>query len=81
MYVSPFIHELKAVFDESYDNSSTNLALCVEAQRYYEYYTYSPRVKAAALLSVTEAKELAGVSSVTIAPDLLRTLTSTEVSG
>ncbi|KAL8753741.1 MAG: hypothetical protein Q9199_004839 [Rusavskia elegans] len=81
MYVSPFVHELKAVFDESYDDGGANLALCVEAQRYYEHYAYSTRVKAAALLSVTEAKELAGVSSVTIAPDLLRTLASTEATG
>ena len=81
MYISPFVHELKAVFDENYDDGGANLALCLEAQQYYEYYSYSTRVKAAALLSVAEAKGLAGVAAITIPPDLLRTLASTEVLG
>ncbi|KAL8993176.1 MAG: hypothetical protein Q9169_006548 [Polycauliona sp. 2 TL-2023] len=79
MYVSPFVHELKAVFDDSYNDGGANNALCVDAQQYYEHYSYSTRVKAAALLSVREAKELAGVAAITIPPDLLRTLASTEV--
>ncbi|KAL8868645.1 MAG: hypothetical protein Q9198_008108 [Flavoplaca austrocitrina] len=81
MYISPFVHELKAVFDENYDDGGANLALCLEAQQYYEHYSYSTRVKAAALLSVAEAKGLAGVAAITIPPDLLRTLASTEVLG
>ncbi|KAL8786521.1 MAG: hypothetical protein Q9213_002748 [Squamulea squamosa] len=79
MYISPFVHELKAVFDESYDDGGADLALCVEAQHYYEHYSYSTRVKAAALLSVSEAKALAGVAAITIPPDLLRTLAATEI--
>lgn len=81
MYISPFVHELKAVFDETYDDGGANLAICLEAQQYYEHYSYSTRVKAAALLSVAEAKGLAGVAAITIPPDLLRTLASTEVLG
>ena len=80
MYISPFVHELKAVLDDSYDDGGANLALCLEAQQYYEHYSYSTRVKAAALLSVAEAKGLAGVAAITIPPDLLRTLASTEVT-
>ncbi|KAI4174147.1 MAG: hypothetical protein LQ343_002482 [Gyalolechia ehrenbergii] len=80
LYISPVVHELKAVFDQSWDDGSANLALCVEAQQYYEHYSYSTNVKAAALHSVTEAKELAGVTSITVAPDLLRTLASTETT-
>lgn len=79
-YIAPFVHELKSFFDESYDDGGANLALCFEAQQYYKQYSYSTRVKAAGLLSVTEAKTLAGVDSVTVAPDLLRTLASTEAT-
>ncbi|KAL8730464.1 MAG: hypothetical protein Q9181_004661 [Wetmoreana brouardii] len=81
MYISPFVHELKEVFDESYNDGGANLALCVESQHYYEHYSCSTRVKATALLSVSEAKALAGVAAITIPPDLLRTLASREVVG
>ena len=75
--ISPFLHELKAVLDE-YDDGAPNLALCREAQEYYEQYSHSTKVKAAAMLSVQEIKTLAGVASMTIPPDLLRTLASTQ---
>lgn len=77
-YISPFVHELKAFFDESYDDGGANLALCLEAQEYYRQNSYQTRVKAAGLLSIQEAKTLAGVDSMTIAPDLLRTLAASE---
>ena len=41
MYISPFVHELKAVFDEAYEDGGANLALCVDAQKYYKQYSYS----------------------------------------
>ena len=50
----------------------------MKAQRYYEQHSYATRVKAAGLLSVDEAMKLAGVASLTVAPDLLRTLSKTE---
>lgn len=78
-YISPFVHELKAFFDESYDDGGANLALCVEVQQYYKRFCYPTKVKAAGLLSVGEAKQLAGVDAITIAPDLLRTLASEAV--
>ena len=77
-YIAPFVHELKAFFDDCYDDGGPNLALCLEAQQYYKQYSYPTRVKAAGLLTIVEAKTLAGVDSMTVAPDLLRTLASTE---
>lgn len=58
----------------SYDDGGHNLDLCLEAQNYYKQQNCVTRVKAAGLLDVGEAKKLAGVDSMTIAPDLLRTL-------
>ena len=78
--VSPFLHELKAILDESYDDGAPNLALCREAQDYYKQYSHSTKVKAAGMLSVKEIQTLAGVASMTIAPDLLRSLASTEAA-
>ena len=45
---------------------------------YYRKYSCKTRVKAAGLLSVDEAMRLAGIDSMTIAPDLLRTLSKRE---
>ena len=61
-----------------YHDGEPILPFCVEIQRYYEQHSYTTRVKAAGLLSVDEAMKLAGVASLTIAPDLLRTLSTTE---
>lgn len=52
--------------------------LCLRIQTYFERHSYATRVKAAALLSVDETMELAGVASVTIAPDLVRKLSEQE---
>ena len=81
MYIAPFVHELKAFFDESYDDGGANLALCHEIQQYYKMNQYPTKVKAAGLLTLDEAKALAGVTSMTVAPDLLRTLAATDVVG
>lgn len=79
MYIAPFVHELKAFFDESYNDGGANLALCHEIQQYYRRNGYPTKVKAAGLLTLDEAKALAGVTSMTVAPDLLRTLVATDV--
>ena len=78
MYIAPFVHELKAFFDESYDDGGGNLVLCHEIQQYYQKHKYSTKVKAAGLLSLDEAKALAGVTTMTVAPDLLRILATTQ---
>ena len=61
----------------SYDDGGPNLNLCLEAQTYYKERQCVTRVKAAGLLNTGEAKQLAGVDSMTIAPELLRTLSET----
>ena len=71
---SLFAHSLH----RRYDDGGPNLVLCFEAQEYYERHAYKTRVKAAGLLTVSEAKKLAGVSSVTVAPALLHTLAETQ---
>ncbi|KAM0806160.1 transaldolase [Usnea florida] len=78
VYIAPFVHELKAFFDETYDDGGPNLALCLEAQRYYKQHSQKTRVKAAGLLTIGEAKQLAGVTSLTIAPELLQKLSDTQ---
>ena len=62
----------------SYDDGGPNLALCLEAQEYYKQHSQKTRVKAAGLLTIGEAKQLAGVSSLTIAPELLQKLSETQ---
>ena len=79
IYIAPFVHELKAFFDETYDDGGGNVILCHEIQQYYAYHSYPTKVKAAGLLSLEEAKALAGVTSMTVAPELLRTLSTIEV--
>lgn len=61
-----------------YDDGGPNLELCLETQRYYEHHKYVTRVKATGLLNADEAKQLAEIDSMTVAPDLLRTLSKTE---
>ena len=65
---------------DRYDDGGPNLNLCLEAQKYYKERKYKTRVKAAGLLNPGEAKSLAGVDSMTIAPDLLHVLSKTEES-
>ena len=94
-YIAPFVHELKAFFDETlvitqslglfqqltksrYKDDGPIIPLCLQIQRYYEKHSHKTRVKAAGLLSVHEAMQLAGIDSMTVAPDLLRTLSKTE---
>ncbi|KAL9031258.1 MAG: hypothetical protein Q9196_000696 [Gyalolechia fulgens] len=77
-YIAPFVHELKAFFDDSYNDGGPNLELCVDAQRYYKQHGYNTKVLAAGLLNIEEAKKLAGVSHMTIAIDLLYTLSKTD---
>ena len=69
-------HDDKAHIN-SYDDGGPNLNLCLEAQEYYKKRQCVTRVKAAGLLNAGEAKQLAGVDSMTIAPELLRTLSET----
>ena len=61
-----------------YKDEGPIIPLCLQIQKYYEKHSCGTRVKAAGLLSVDEAMQLAGIDSMTVAPDLLRTLSKTE---
>lgn len=61
-----------------YNDGGPNVELCVNAQKYYKQYGYKTKTLAAGLLNIEEAKKLAGVSHMTIAIDLLHTLSKTE---
>ncbi|KAL9103487.1 MAG: hypothetical protein Q9163_001483 [Psora crenata] len=76
-YMSPFLHELKAFFDEKYIDNEPCLDLCFKAQGYLKEHSYDTRVKVAGLLTVDQAMCLAGSSSMTVAPTLLRELFDT----
>ena len=70
--------KILTLLSRSYDDGGPNLALCLEAQHYYKQHSQKTRVKAAGLLTISEAKQLAGVTSLTIAPDLLQKLSDTQ---
>ncbi len=61
-----------------YTDGGPIIPLCLQMQKYYNKHSYKTRVKAAGLLSVEEAMQLAGIDSMTVAPDLLRTLSKKE---
>ena len=58
----------------SYHDTDPCFELCVKAQRYYQQHSYPTHVKACSLLSVDEILRLAGVSALTLTPNLLETL-------
>lgn len=64
----------------SHNDGGPNLELCVDAQMYYKQHGYNTKILAAGLLNVEEAKKLAGVNHMTIAIDLLYTLSKTDAS-
>ncbi|KAI9698121.1 MAG: hypothetical protein M1836_004123 [Candelina mexicana] len=78
--ISPFVHELKALFDDTYKDGKSLLDLCVQAQRWYEQHCIPTKVKACATLGLDELLQLAGVAALTIVPDDLRALQSTRRS-
>ncbi|KAH8693798.1 hypothetical protein BGW36DRAFT_345612 [Talaromyces proteolyticus] len=75
--ISPFVHELKALFDNTYKDGHPLLDLCVRAQQWYENQSLGTKVKACATMGLDELLQLAGVDALTIVPDDLRTLRST----
>ena len=64
-----------------YTGAAPLLELCALAQRYYEEHFYTTEVLAASLTSVEDVMALVGARHMTIAPPLLRELSSTEASG
>jgi len=78
IYISPFVYELRVHFDETYHDTDPIFGLCVEAQQYFEQYSYPTRVKACSVISVDEVMQLAGVAAFTVAPALLEALSETD---
>ncbi|KAJ5519850.1 hypothetical protein N7463_000303 [Penicillium fimorum] len=74
--ISPFVHELKALFDEHYEDSNPRLDVCLQAQRWYTQQSLATKVKACATVGVDELLQLAGIDALTIVPDDLRELKS-----
>jgi len=73
-YISPFGHELKALLDETYKDEGPFLQINVEAQNYYQKYSYDTRVKAAGLDNPHDVLKLAGVATITIPAGVLQEL-------
>ncbi|KAL8967159.1 MAG: hypothetical protein Q9183_003044 [Haloplaca sp. 2 TL-2023] len=71
------IHEEESTDVDACDDGGANILLNQEIQQYYQQHGLATKVKAAGLLSIDEAKQLAGIAAVTLAPDLLRELAST----
>ncbi|KAL3459571.1 aldolase [Aspergillus heterothallicus] len=72
--ISPFVRELKEMFDPSFTGSPPQLALVVQAQRWYSQASLPTKVKACATRGLDELLELGGVDALTIVPDDLRGL-------
>lgn len=75
--ISPFCHELRAHLEEDHHDPEPIVALCVEAQHYFEQHHIPTRVKACGAMTVDEILQLAGVAAMTIAPGHLDELAST----
>ncbi|KAL4885404.1 aldolase [Aspergillus karnatakaensis] len=75
--ISPFVHELKRMFEPGHQDEDL-LGLCLHAQQWYEQKNLRTKVKACATVGVEELLQLAGVDALTIVPDDLSTLQSTQ---
>ncbi|RAL15799.1 aldolase [Aspergillus homomorphus CBS 101889] len=76
--ISPFVHELKAIFQPSYKGSDSLLPLCVQAQQWYLQESLPTKVKACATMGLDEILQLAGVAAFTLVPDDLKLLQTTQ---
>ncbi|KAG9506264.1 hypothetical protein J7337_003246 [Fusarium musae] len=79
-YIAPYVNELKVHFEAGYIDENKAFDFCREAQAYYINHSFRTQVLAASLTSVEEAMQLAGIQHVTISPNLLNGLASTDLS-
>ncbi|WAO93572.1 Transaldolase [Fusarium falciforme] len=79
-YIAPYVNELKVHFEEGYVDQNKAFDFCREAQAYYISHSFRTQVLAASLTSLDEVMQLAGIQHVTISPNLLRGLASTDLS-
>jgi transaldolase len=66
--------------ESRYQDNHHLLDLCVRAQQWYERSAIPTKVKACATIGLDELLQLAGVAALTIVPDDLRALQSTQRS-
>ncbi|KAF4989943.1 hypothetical protein FGRMN_8785 [Fusarium graminum] len=79
-YIAPYVNELKVHFEAGYVDHNKAFDFCREAQAYYISNSLRTQVLAASLTSVEEVMQLAGIQHVTISPNLLNGLASTDLS-
>ncbi|KAF5694544.1 transaldolase [Fusarium denticulatum] len=79
-YIAPYVNELKVHFEAGYVDENKAFDFCREAQAYYINHSFRTQVLAASLTSVEEVMQLAGIQHVTISPNLLNGLASTDLS-
>ncbi|KAL4957081.1 hypothetical protein BDW69DRAFT_191912 [Aspergillus filifer] len=75
--ISPFVNELRLMIDADHKDESPLLDLCAEAQKYYQQKSLPTKVKACATVGLDQLIQLAGVDALTIEPQDLRALKST----
>ncbi|KAJ4009308.1 hypothetical protein NW752_009608 [Fusarium irregulare] len=79
-YIAPYVNELKVHFEAGYVDEHKAFDFCREAQAYYINHSFRTQVLAASLTSVDEVMQLAGIQHITISPNLLNGLATTELS-
>ncbi|KAF5608186.1 transaldolase [Fusarium subglutinans] len=79
-YIAPYVNELKVHFEAGYVDENKAFEFCREAQAYYINHSFRTQLLAASLTSVDEVMQLAGIQHVTISPNLLNGLASTQLS-
>ncbi|WZH45239.1 Transaldolase [Fusarium acuminatum] len=79
-YIAPYVNELKVHFEAGYVDQNKAFDFCREAQAYYINNSLRTQVLAASLTSTDEVMQLAGIQHVTISPNLLNGLASTDLS-
>ena len=63
-----------------YHDSNPDFALCVSAQKYFEFHQLKTRVLAASFTSIEDAMQLAGIHHLTLPPHLLEQLCNTSIA-
>ncbi|RGP73858.1 hypothetical protein FSPOR_1552 [Fusarium sporotrichioides] len=79
-YIAPYVNELKVHFEAGYVDENKAFDFCREAQAYYIKHSFRTQVLAASLTSVDEVMQLAGIQHITISPNLLNGLASSNLS-
>lgn len=74
--VSPFIYDLRAHSDPSYQDANPILDLVFKAHQYYKQHEIPTKVKACAFMTIDEIISVAGVAAMTLPGEVLQELSS-----